>query len=305
MSVIISVGEPAGIGPDVVLDVLPQLTDRPTIVANQQMMIERANALGVKLDVTQYDWVDLPLAEPVVPGSLNVSNAAYVLDCLSTAAKLAMETGKSLVTAPVHKGVIADSGVNFSGHTEFFRDIAGVDHVVMMLASKAMRVALVTTHLPLRDVAEAISPDLLRTVLGIVHRSLETQFHITNPRIGVCGLNPHAGESGHMGREEIDVIEPMLVELGNTMNLTGPLPADTIFAPQHREQFDVIVAMYHDQGLAPLKAVSFSESVNITLGLPFIRTSVDHGTALNLAGTGQADSSSLWEAIEQARALTA
>lgn len=332
--IVVSVGEPAGIGPDIILDALEHGWDMNiTLVCSRDMLAERAALLGKKMP--EVNIIDVPLEVDVRPGTLNPANSAYVLKCLELASDLCLE-GKAdaLVTAPVHKGVICDAGFNFSGHTEFLRDRAGVDEVVMMLASHDLRVALVTTHLPLADVPKAITPSLLERVITITHQSLQKQFGINSPHIGVCGLNPHAGEFGHMGREEIDVISPVLeklqgsnaqaqstkvaelveasvqivqtqstkvaelVEAPLSMKLTGPLPADTIFAHNIRDQFDVILAMYHDQGLAPLKALCFSESVNITLGLPYLRTSVDHGTALDLAGTGKASASSLTVAMQ-------
>lgn len=299
---VVSLGEPAGIGPDIVLKALSKPVDADlTLVCSEKMFMERAALLGIKPHLEAISIIDTPTLETVLPGQLNQANSAYVLQCLEVACNLCLQKkADALVTAPIHKGVICDAGFNFTGHTEFLRDRAGVDEVVMMLASRALRVALVTTHLPLAHVPEAITPSLLERVLGILHHSLQTQFGIDEPRIGVCGLNPHAGENGHMGREEIEVITPVLEKLDH-MKLMGPLPADTIFAKHHREQFDAILAMYHDQGLAPLKALSFSESVNITLGLPFLRTSVDHGTALDIAGSGKASESSFLEAITMAQ----
>ena len=249
----------------------------------------------------------IPLRDRCDPGVLNPANAEYVLDTLQQAASVVMDgQAAGLVTGPVHKGVINDAGYVFSGHTEFLADLAGVDQVVMMLVAGDLRVALATTHLPLRDVPEAIDRGSLRETLQIIQRDLTGRCGIVRPRIAVLGLNPHAGEGGHLGREEIEVIEPVIAELQDQgMELDGPLPADTAFVPRHLERFDAVLAMYHDQGLPVLKYAGFGHAVNVTLGLPFIRTSVDHGTALDLAGTGRADSGSMRAAIELARRMTA
>jgi 4-hydroxythreonine-4-phosphate dehydrogenase len=242
------------------------------------------------------------MAEVSQPGVLNPANAAYVLRTLELAARGCLD-GRfaAIVTAPVHKGVINDAGVTFSGHTEFFAELTGSTQVVMMLACPGLRVALATTHLPLRAVADAIDPPLLERVLHILHADLQTKFGIKAPRILVCGLNPHAGEGGHIGREEIDIIIPVLERLRTQgMHLEGPLPADTLFTPKHLTDADAVLAMYHDQGLPVLKHMGFGNAVNITLGMPIIRTSVDHGTALDLAGRGTADAGSLKVALATA-----
>ena len=239
---------------------------------------------------------------PAIPGQLQVANGRYVLATLARAAQGAL-SGEfaALVTGPVHKGIINDAGVSFSGHTEFFAEQAGCDQVVMMLATEGLRVALATTHLPLRDVADAITPASLTRTLQILHQDLRQKFGIAQPRIYVCGLNPHAGEGGHMGHEEIEVIEPVLATMrGQGMDLVGPLPADTLFQDKYLRDADAVLAMYHDQGLPVLKYKGFGRAVNITLGLPFIRTSVDHGTALDLAGQGKAEMGSLLTALHQA-----
>jgi 4-hydroxythreonine-4-phosphate dehydrogenase len=242
------------------------------------------------------------LQAPVVAGQLNPDNSTYVLEMLQRAARGCLQREfAAVVTGPIHKGVINEAGIPFSGHTEFFQQLSGVKEVVMMLATEGLRVALVTTHLPLREVADAITPEKLTQVLTILHQSLQSQFGILTPHILVAGLNPHAGENGHMGTEEVDIIEPVLKQLRSQgMKLSGPLPADTLFTPKYLSTADAVLAMYHDQGLPVLKFKGFGQAVNITLGLPFIRTSVDHGTALELVGTGQAEMGSFQYAIKTA-----
>ena len=243
-----------------------------------------------------------PLVEPVELEQLKPANAAYVIEQLRRSAEYAM-SGRSVgvATAPVQKSVINDAGITFSGHTEYYQEFAGVDRVVMMLATKTLRVALVTTHLPLRDVPDAITKQRLHQVIDILIHDLKTKFKIAKPRILVCGLNPHAGEDGYLGREEIEIINPVLeIYRAQGIDMTLSLPADTLFTPENLKDADAVLAMYHDQGLPVLKSQGFGEAVNITLGLPFIRTSVDHGTALSLAGTGQAKSSSLHVAVDLA-----
>jgi 4-hydroxythreonine-4-phosphate dehydrogenase len=234
-----------------------------------------------------------------------VRNARYVLDSLQLALDGCLDKRfDAVVTAPVHKGIINDAGIAFSGHTEFFAEGAGIDKVVMMLATDSLRVALATTHLPLKDVSAAITRSSLQQVVEILDRSMKAQFGISHPRIAVCGLNPHAGEGGHLGMEEIEVISPVIELLQATgINLTGPWPADTIFNQDRLQDYDVVLAMYHDQGLPVLKHAGFGRAVNITLGLPFIRTSVDHGTALDLAGSGKASDTSLQAAVDMAEAM--
>ncbi|WP_193166099.1 4-hydroxythreonine-4-phosphate dehydrogenase PdxA [Microbulbifer hainanensis] len=310
-------GEPAGIGPELAVR-LAKSGSRAQIVAvaDPQLLMQTAESLHLPLELLPFD-VAVPavgtppgalyiqpvtLAEHARAGQLNSANAPYVLDTLRRAADGCLRRQfDALVTGPVHKGIINDAGIPFSGHTEFFAERAGVERVVMMLAAEELRVALVTTHLPLKDVSAAITPERLEQVITILHRSLRDQFRIENPRIGVCGLNPHAGEGGHLGREEIDIIEPSLDKLRALgIQLLGPLPADTLFTPPQLARCDAVLAMYHDQGLPVLKFKGFGHAVNITLGLPFIRTSVDHGTALNIAGNGIADCGSLQAAISQA-----
>ena len=308
-------GEPAGIGPDICLSLAGRVDERPVVVlADMQMLRQRAKQLGNPVELVAYQGQEqsslsgqlfvehIPLVEPVELGQLNPANAAYVIEQLRRSAEYAM-SGRSVgvATAPVQKSVINDAGIGFSGHTEYYQEFAGVDRVVMMLATKTLRVALATTHLPLRDVPDAITKQRLHQVIDILIHDLKTKFKIATPRILVCGLNPHAGEDGYLGREEIDVINPVLeIYRAQGIDMTLSLPADTLFTPENLKDADAVLAMYHDQGLPVLKSQGFGEAVNITLGLPFIRTSVDHGTALSLAGTGQAKSSSLHVAVDLA-----
>jgi 4-hydroxythreonine-4-phosphate dehydrogenase len=311
-------GEPAGIGPDLCLLLAAHAQPYPLIaITNRDLLAERAAQLGVAVTLlpvsadafpdtpadagSLYVW-DTPLQTAVVPGQLDKANAAFVLETLTRAGQGCLDGHfAGMITAPVHKGVINESGIAFSGHTEFLADLTHTQQVVMMLATRGLRVALVTTHLPLRDVADAITEERLERVTRILHADLVNKFGIANPRILVCGLNPHAGEGGHLGREEIDIIEPTLARLRSEgMDLRGPLPADTLFTPKYLEHCDAVLAMYHDQGLPVLKYKGFGAAVNVTLGLPIIRTSVDHGTALDLAGTGKIDTGSLQVALETA-----
>ncbi|MHA3056239.1 4-hydroxythreonine-4-phosphate dehydrogenase PdxA [Acinetobacter sp. ANC 4633] len=311
-------GEPAGIGPDICLSLADRTDERPIVVlADLQMLKDRAKILQKKIELIEYKgqieilpqgqlYVEhVPLNTDVVLGELNPQNAAYVLEQLHRSAEYAMQ-GKSVgvATAPVQKSVINDAGIHFSGHTEYYQEFAGVERVVMMLATKTLRVALATTHLPLREVTDAITTIRLQQVIDILLRDLKNKFQIAKPRVLVCGLNPHAGEGGYLGHEEIEVINPVLEQYrarGEKLSLC--LPADTLFTPEHLQHADAVLAMYHDQGLPVLKSQGFGEAINITLGLPFIRTSVDHGTALSLAGTGQAKSSSLHVAVDLALSL--
>ena len=316
-SIALTAGEPAGIGPDLCV----QLATEPcphqrVVIADPDLLAERADQLGLTIDLQPYDperppraqqagqlsVLPVPLTAPCLPGTLNPANARYVLETLRLGGQGCIDGHfAAVVTAPVHKGVINDAGVAFSGHTEFFADPTGTDQVVMMLACPGLRVALATTHLPLREVADAITPALLEQVLRILHADLRNKFGIAAPRILVCGLNPHAGEGGHLGHEEIDIIIPLLERLRSEgMLLDGPLPADTLFTPKLLDHADAVLAMYHDQGLPVLKHKGFGQAVNVTLGLPIIRTSVDHGTALDLAATGRADVGSLRVALHTA-----
>ncbi|MAP29734.1 MAG: 4-hydroxythreonine-4-phosphate dehydrogenase PdxA [Pseudomonas sp.] len=313
----ITAGEPAGIGPDLCLMLAQQPAScERVVIADPQLLEQRAAQLGLRVELQPFDPDALPAAQaagqlsvlPVSlaaecrPGELNRANAAYVLDTLRLAGAGALNgTFDAIVTAPVHKGIINDAGVPFSGHTEFFAEQTATEQVVMMLACPGLRVALATTHLPLRQVADAITGPLIERVMRILHNDLLSKFGIATPRILVCGLNPHAGEDGHLGREELDIIIPALERLrAEGMHLIGPLPADTLFTPKHLDQADAVLAMYHDQGLPMLKNKGFGNAVNITLGMPIIRTSVDHGTALDLAGTGQANPGSLQVALDTA-----
>lgn len=308
-------GEPAGIGPDLCLMMSQATQPYPVVViSNVQMLRERATQLALEVQITEVDpqqlpsqpapantlyvW-DTPLYEPVVAGQLNEANAQHVLETLTRAGQGCLDgLFDAMITAPVHKGIINQAGVPFSGHTEFLQQLTDAPEVVMMLATHGLRVALVTTHLPLREVADAVTSERIESVTRILHQDLQNKFGIQNPNILVCGLNPHAGEDGHLGREELDIIIPTLDRLrGEGMNLTGPLPADTLFTPMHLKNCDAVLAMYHDQGLPVLKHKGFGAAVNITLGLPIIRTSVDHGTALDLAGTGNIDTGSLQIAL--------
>ena len=311
-------GEPAGIGPDLCLLLAAQPQPQPLIaIASLELLSARASQLKLEVQLlpvspdawpnrpapsgSLYVW-DTPLQAPVTAGQLDPANAAYVLETLKRAAHGCVNGDfAAMITAPVHKGVINQAGIAFSGHTEFLADLTHTEQVVMMLATHGLRVALVTTHLPLRAVADAITDERLARVSRILHADLVNKFGIAQPRILVCGLNPHAGEGGHMGREELDIIEPCLARLRSEgLNLIGPLPADTLFTPKYLEHCDAVLAMYHDQGLPVLKYKGFGAAVNITLGLPIIRTSVDHGTALDLAGSGKIDTGSLRVALETA-----
>lgn len=313
-------GEPAGIGPDLaVLLAQRTLPAQIVAVADPALLRERARRLRKPLALAEFDaaapparhrpgclWiVPVALAAPARPGALNPANAEYVLETLRAAVRACRRgAGQALVTGPVHKGVINDAGFEFSGHTEFLAGLTGGATAVMMLATPTLRVALATTHLPLREVAAAVTRARLKEVIRVLAADLRSRFGIRRPRILVAGLNPHAGEGGHLGREEIEVIEPVLRQLrGDNLELTGPLPADTLFTPKYLRTADAVLAMYHDQGLPVLKYQGFGKAVNITLGLPIIRTSVDHGTALELAGTGKADPGSLLAAIRMAAQL--
>ena len=310
----ITSGEPAGIGPDLCLMLAAQqFAARLVVIADRDLLAQRALQLNLPLQLAEYGTsaafapgfitvLHVPLQAPARAGKLDPANAQYVLAMLERASAGCL-SGEfaAMVTAPLHKGVINDAGVPFSGHTEWLAERTNTDLVVMMLVGSGMRVALATTHLPLREVPDAITRDGLMRVIRILHHDLQRKFGLPQPRILVAGLNPHAGEGGHMGREEIDVIEPVLQHLRDQgLNLIGPLPADTLFNPAQLQRGDAVLAMYHDQGLPVLKHASFGAGVNVTLGLPIIRTSVDHGTALDLAGTGKIDAGSLAAAINLA-----
>ena len=294
-------GEPAGIGPDICLQLAGRAWPaRLVVLGDRQLMAERARRLG--LDAAAVEICHIPLDVRCSSGRLDPGNARYVLRLLD-AALAGCRCGEyaAMVTAPVHKGVINDAGIAFTGHTEYLADHTVTPRVVMMLAGAGLRVALATTHLALKDVPAAITRSDLEVTLRILHADMRSKFGIARPRILVAGLNPHAGEGGHMGREEIDVISPVLDKLrGEGMDLVGPLPADTLFTRNVLAGSDAQLAMYHDQGLAVLKYAAFDEGINVTLGLPIIRTSVDHGTALDLAGSGKASPTSLFAAIDAA-----
>ncbi|MCO8042664.1 4-hydroxythreonine-4-phosphate dehydrogenase PdxA [Acinetobacter bohemicus] len=308
-------GEPAGIGPDICLSLAERVDERPVVVlADMNLLEARAHCLNQQVKLVEYTgqscssekgqlYVEhVALEQEVILGELNPYNSAYVLEQLRRSADYAM-TGKSVgvATAPVQKSVMNEAGIHFSGHTEYYQEFAGVPRVVMMLATKTLRVALATTHLPLRAVAEAITPERLHQVIDILIHDLKSKFKIQHPHILVCGLNPHAGEGGYLGMEEIEVINPVLESYrAQGINLSLSLPADTLFTPENLKDAHAVLAMYHDQGLPVLKSQGFGEAINITLGLPFIRTSVDHGTALSLAGSGLAKSSSLHVAVDLA-----
>ena len=313
-------GEPAGIGPDVCLAIAARQLDCDLVcLGDRDMLAERARALGMTVELRRYDGTarrhvpgslaveHAPLPVPAVAGRLEARNSPYVVRLLERACDGALQGEfAAIVTAPVHKGVINDAGIPFTGHTEFLADRTRAPRPVMMLATTSLRVALATTHLPLAQVSQAISRELLCEVLEILDRDLARWWGITRPRIAVCGLNPHAGESGHLGNEEIRVIAPAIAHMRERgLRISGPLPADTVFVPRVLSDFDVVLAMYHDQGLPVIKHAGFDDAVNVTLGLPILRTSVDHGTALDLAGTGRADPGSLAAAIDLAIRLAA
>ena len=305
-------GEPAGIGPDLLVTLAQTGCPHELVVySDPDILQQRAEALGLKLrlrppastpePLTPGELAVAPSRAParVTPGVPQPETAAWVLATLSQATRDCLEGScAALVTGPIHKGIINAAGIPFTGHTEFLADLTQVPKVVMMLATEGLRVALATTHLPLAQVPAAITRPGLQRVLEVLHDSLRDRFALPQPRILVCGLNPHAGEGGHLGREEIDIIEPVLRSLcARGMDLVGPLPADTLFTPHHLNGADAVLAMYHDQGLPVLKHLGFGKAANITLGLPIIRTSVDHGTALSLVGRGTADTGSLATAI--------
>ncbi|WP_340620873.1 4-hydroxythreonine-4-phosphate dehydrogenase PdxA [Xenorhabdus siamensis] len=315
--IIITPGEPAGVGPDLVIALAQfEWPIQLVVCADPELMLSRARQLNLPLQLQPYSpehpsssqaagtltILPVSLHTPAIAGELNRENGSYVTETLEKACDGCLNGDFSaLVTGPVHKGVINDAGIAFTGHTEFFADLSQCSKVVMMLATEELRVALATTHLPILDVPKAITFDSLREVVTILNHDLKTKFGIQRPHIYVCGLNPHAGEGGHMGREEIDVIIPALDSLRKEgIWLEGPLPADTLFQAKYLDHADAVLSMYHDQGLPVLKYQGFGKAVNITLGLPFIRTSVDHGTALELAGTGQADVGSFITALNLA-----
>ena len=326
----ITYGEPAGIGPDLALQIpryVSNENNKFVIIGDKNILQARAKTLGLSYSFNDYtkdsflqdstnsnqhsiNILHIPSISPCKAGQLNINNSPHVLDCLNAGIEGCLNnTFSALVTCPIHKGIINESGIPFTGHTEYLAEKSQVEKVVMMLCENNsnfnLRVALVTTHLALKDISKAITNKAIESTLRILKHDLEQYFKIKSPNIFVCGLNPHAGEDGHLGDEEINVIEPCLKQLRKEgFKLTGPLPADTLFIPDNLLQADAVVAMYHDQGLPMLKHLGFGQAINVTLGLPFIRTSVDHGTALHLAGTGKAKSDSLFNAIALAEKLS-
>ncbi len=314
----ITPGEPAGIGPDLCIGLAQQAPANVelVVIADPELLIGRAQTLQLPLSIKPFEAVAGPfntaqgeltvlpvrVRRPVRAGVLDKTNSEYVLETLQMATKVvANKECHAMVTGPVHKGIINEAGFSFSGHTEYLAELFQQDLTVMMLATEGLRVALATTHLPLSAVPTAITKALLARIISILNYDLQAKFGISSPEILVCGLNPHAGEGGHLGKEEIDIIEPVLEEQRQQgINLIGPLPADTLFTAKYLESADAVLAMYHDQGLPVLKYKGFGAASNITLGLPIIRTSVDHGTALDLAGSGTASIGSLCNAITTA-----
>ena len=313
--IVITTGEPAGIGPELIIQLLQTPRTVPLVVAGDVgLLLQRAAAIGLELTAIDGGVAgpgatarieQVTLRTTSVPGQLDPANVEYVIETLQRATDGCLAGNYvAMVTGPVQKSVIREAGHDFIGHTEFLAERSGVETPVMMLVNDSLRVALVTIHLPIVEVPMALTADLLERVLRVIDHDLKVRFGIVRPVIGVCGLNPHAGESGHLGDEEITIIQPVLAKLQAAgLMLKGPLPADTAFTQPRIAEFDVIVAMYHDQGLPVIKQSGFGEATNITLGLPFIRTSVDHGTALELAGTGRAKADSLVMALEVAEAL--
>lgn len=316
LPIAITPGEPAGIGPDLVVQLAQHHWECPLVViASPDLLLQRAQLLHLPLTLTEFSAqshlahqaqhlyiIPEKLAQKAYCGQLNPENADYVLRTLTTAVNGCLNhTFGAMVTGPVHKGIINQAGVAFSGHTEFLAKLCNVEQVVMLLTSPSLRVALVTTHLPLRAVSDAISAEKISRIVPVLAKGLQAYFQIHNPHIFVAGLNPHAGESGHLGDEEMSIIIPALEKLrAQGYQLTGPLAADTMFSKKNLAAADVFLCMYHDQGLAVLKYAAFGNAANITLGLPFLRTSVDHGTALELSGTGRADGGSFSFALQEA-----
>ena len=313
-------GEPAGVGPDLCIQLAQQAhSDELVAIADPQLLLERAKQLGLPLTLREYQpacpaspsqagelcYLPTTLHRPARPGELDAANGPYVIATLERAVDGCLDGEfAAMVTAPVHKGIINEAAIPFTGHTELLAERSHTEQVVMMLATPGLRVALATTHLPLVEVSAAVTRERLTRVIRILHHDLQQRFGLGQPRILVCGLNPHAGEDGHLGSEEITTISPVLETLRHEgMDLIGPLPADTAFVPHRLADADAVLAMYHDQGLPVLKHLGFGRAVNVTLGLPFIRTSVDHGTALELAGTGRADPGSLYYALQVAREM--
>jgi 4-hydroxythreonine-4-phosphate dehydrogenase len=316
--IVVTSGEPAGIGPDLCLALAGQKL-KLVILADKQLLYDRAKLLGLTIIIDDYyPNKDIRIGKNIltvmhvacvnqpIPGALNKNNAVYVLEMLDIAAKKCLSGEfKAMVTCPVHKGIINQAGIIFTGHTEFLANLCQVDKVVMLLSSKIMRVALVTTHVPLQDVSKNITKDNIEQTVLILDKALKQCFKIKSPNIYIAGLNPHAGEGGYLGREELDTIIPAIENLKNLgLNVYGPIPADTMYIKDNLQKCDAFVAMYHDQGLPVIKYADFDGAVNVTLGLPIIRTSVDHGSALNLAAKGVASKRSLFEALNLANLLS-
>lgn len=319
--ILLTPGEPAGIGPDIVVQIAQETWPADLIaIADPDLLLQRAKQLQLPLTLIECDLhsneepitrqhtlkiFPIRLRAKVEAGTLNTANAKYVIHSLEVAATHALRHHTAIVTGPVHKGIINQAGIAFTGHTEFFAQHAQIAQTVMLFVIQQLKVALVTTHLPLANVAKALTKEKLRSTLSILHTALNKQFGITSPRILVCGLNPHAGENGYLGREEVEMMIPLLEELrAEGYLIQGPLPADTIFTPHHLKQADAVLAMYHDQALPLVKYIGFGHAVNMTLGLPYLRTSVDHGTALDVAGSGNADAGSLRAALSLAIELS-
>ena len=319
--IVVTTGEPAGIGPDVTLQMLQaEWPATLLILADPELLAERAKQLKLPIQINlcasvsealphrpgSINVLPIKLSSPATAGQLNSQHAEYVIRMLNIANDLCLNaSAQAIVTAPVHKAIINAAGYNFTGHTEFFAEAANIDRTVMLFVTEHLKVALATTHLPLKAVSTAISKQLLTDIVLVMQQGLRVQFNVPNPHIAVCGLNPHAGENGVLGREELDIIQPTIFALNKQgLHLSGPLPADTLFTPHNLAKFDAVLAMYHDQALPVVKYAGFGNAVNVTLGLPYIRTSVDHGTALDLAGTGKADASSMRAALSLAIKLT-
>jgi len=305
----LTLGEPAGIGPDIVIQLWkthPDLFSRQdiTLVGDATLLQNRADLLNISCDVQKhFSILPVSLRAPVTPGKLDTRNAQYVIDTLSIATIGCLEKKfSSMVTGPVHKGIINEANIKFLGHTDFLTKLTHTSQTVMMLMTSELKVALLTGHVPLNQVTKLITKKHLKTAIKIIVHDFQTRFHIAHPRIIICGINPHAGENGYLGTEEKNIVIPVIRALfQDHFSLIGPVSADVAFTESYRKQGDVILAMYHDQGLPVIKYTGFHHAINVTLGLPFIRTSVDHGTALDIAGTGHADCCSLYQAIQFAR----
>jgi 4-hydroxythreonine-4-phosphate dehydrogenase len=318
LKIAVSPGEPCGIGPDITIAINQlQRTEINLVYADPKIIADRAKLLNVKLDIVELEGVEharphkpgtiqiVPVQSKaeVIPGQPNPNNSSYVLDCLNQAIDACSDSKlDAITTGPISKEVINQAGVPFSGHTQYLADRLGSKRPVMMLVSGKLRVVLLTTHIPLKDVPRSITSSLIKYVATVVHQELKDKFGISSPNIWLCGLNPHAGEGGYLGHEEITVISPSAIELRNAgIKITGPVSADSAFTESQRQKYDAIISMYHDQGLTALKTLSFGEAVNVTLGIPIIRTSVDHGTGLDIAGTGKSNAGSLIAAIDLAK----